>query len=132
MSNKTEAALHSRTLQDELRAAAQESDDYSLLTRAASALDAAERAHLVAWETEDAIAVVWGTHDPHLADEVYREYYESNGFEPGEYPLLAQWRDEAKKKWGRPELRYMEETWPYGAHGDEQVTGWVPYLVLVQ
>lgn len=40
MSNKTEAALHGRTLQDELRAAAPHSDDYSLLTRAASALAA--------------------------------------------------------------------------------------------
>lgn len=42
MSNKTEAALHGRTLQDELRAAAPHSDDYSLLVRAASALDGAK------------------------------------------------------------------------------------------
>jgi hypothetical protein len=131
MSNKTEAAFHGRTLQDELRAAAHESDDYNLLTRAADALDKAERAHLEAWETEDADAVVWGTHDPALAHEVYRDFYEQNGSEPYMYPTIEQWRDEAITKWARPELRYVEE-WPADGHGDRPIEGWIPYLVLGQ
>ncbi|WP_104164712.1 hypothetical protein [Arthrobacter sp. SX1312] len=120
------------SLQEELRAAAQESEDYSLLTRAADALDKAERAHLEAWETEDAVAVVWGTHDAALADDVYREFYEQNAYDPGQHPVLAQWRDNAVKKWARPELRFMEESWPEEAFGNEPVGGWVPYLVLAQ
>lgn len=70
------------------------------------------------WTTENSDAIVWGTHNPEAA----RQVYDSEGFD-----YEADW-DNARKMWAAPHL-IEEEVWEDADYGDEPREGWIPYMV---
>ncbi|MHA7144210.1 hypothetical protein ACX80U_05770 [Arthrobacter sp. TmT3-37] len=66
-----------------------------------------------AWETEDGNIVVWGTHDPKIAEATSSAFWEQSG-----HPA-----------WAHPSLR-TEEEWSKDLRGTSEQPGWTPYLVF--
>lgn len=94
---------------------------------------------LRAWQTEDAVDVVWGTHDPAVAAEVHSAMLVTDfGFKQGDEDFEmssispAEWAESAARRWVAPELFDHEGAWPDGRHSDEPHEGWVPIMVVAR
>jgi hypothetical protein len=90
-----------------------------------------------AWDTEDGASIVWGTHDPEEAYQIYLKQAKEwlgEGFEDGDIWPLESWRD-AAKYWGHPSIlrdTHVDEGAYWDEHtGKEHRRGYVPFLVVV-
>lgn len=83
-----------------------------------------------AWETENAVIVVWGTHDPGIAADTANAWYRANIGDPLEDETLMTPEDfsaETLRFWGRPDAP-EHEVWTPDMHSAKPVEGFVPYL----
>lgn len=85
------------------------------------------------WETEDAMLVVWGTHDPHRAYGAALDWYTENSEVP--HGLASMILDVTVtgfgENWANPGVRDLEEAaWPSKMWSRTPVEGWTPYLVV--
>jgi hypothetical protein len=96
-----------------------------------------DQPEIQAWETEDAIDVVWGTHDPALAERAWTKYLNDDcGLHPSDAYYqeariaVEEWAT-ARRSWARPDGPETE-VWTDDMHSNEPVDGWVPYLVVAR
>jgi hypothetical protein len=82
-----------------------------------------------AWETEDGNVVVWGTHDPQLAEVASTAYWELNRYDEEDRPTVEEWESSGNPQWAYPSLK-DEEVWAKDLYGDTEQPGWIPYLVF--
>ena len=78
------------------------------------------------WDTEDEIAVAWGTHDAEKATQAYAAEHITPPFDPAELPDFAN----GIKRWARPDVLDLDEGqgWPDEAMSHQPVDGWIPFL----
>lgn len=85
------------------------------------------------WETEDAVLVIWGTHDPNASYGAAVDWYEANSEVPD--GLAAEIFNAAVtgsgEYWGDPALLDNDETeWPVDKISSNPVKGWTPYVAV--
>jgi len=88
---------------------------------------------ITAWETEDAVLVVFGTHFIHKAIAAARKFYdETIGERPDDLSEeLHASLTNGGKQWAHPAvLEIEEERWPDSMKSVTPVEGWVPFLVV--
>ena len=85
-----------------------------------------------AWETEDAVIVVWGTHEPKTASYVANQWYRENIGEPledGTFMTPEDFEGSCAKYWGHPDAP-EHEVWGDALWSREPVVGFIPYLAV--
>lgn len=91
-----------------------------------------------AWVTEEGDAVVWGTHDPVLAEQLYTAHLAAVGVGLADRLLEEmaitqdQWANDATRFWGSPELLELD-SWDNAPRPERTpVDGWAPYLLVIR
>lgn len=82
------------------------------------------------WDTDNEVAVAWGTHDAQVASAVYADEHLVPPFNTEDVPDFA----DGIKRWANPEVLILEEDeeWPAEAMSGVPVAGWVPFITVVQ
>lgn len=84
-------------------------------------------ADIQVWETEDALLVIWGTHDANVAYGVSVDWYEANSEVPDD--MAVQLLD-VRAYWANPAVLDIDESpWPEHMLSRTPVDGWTPYML---